>query len=98
MSMTAEDFLLRIEANERKVCEVHGDYRLFAIFPFFFLVHAVNREDVFDRLFDFESGRQCFIVRFEGCIGAAFCEEQTQLSDLTLFAMDVLGSIRVARS
>ena len=96
--MTPEDFLLRIEANERQVCDVHGDYRLFALFPFFFLVHAVNREEVFDRLFGFESGRECFIVRFEGCIGAAFSEEQTQLSDLTLFAMDVLGCIRVTRS
>lgn len=89
-----EQFLLRLERNERDVFVHHPDHILVPIIPFFQLVHAVNVECVLIQLSRFEQEEGNALIRLDGFLTLAADEKNIRPDDLRRWIITLCESMR----
>lgn len=89
-----EQFLLRLERNERDVFSHNLDHVLLPIVPFFQLVHVVNIDHVLRLLSQFEQGEGSALIRIDGFLTLAAEEKSIPNEDLRRWTINLFDAMR----
>lgn len=89
-----EEFLLKLERNERDVFSLYPEHILIPIIPFFQLVHIVNIDLVLRLLNHFEQGENSILIRLDGFLTLAADETSIRNEDLRRWTLQLLESMR----
>lgn len=89
-----EEFLLKLERNERDVFNRYPEHILIPIIPFFQLVHVVNIELVLTLLSHFEQGESNILIRLDGFLTLAADETSIRNEDFRRWILHLLESMR----
>ncbi|QFQ77496.1 hypothetical protein F9277_08775 [Vibrio harveyi] len=89
-----EQFLLKLELNEREVFAHYPDHVLLPIIPFFQLVHVEDIELVLKQLSLFEQGKGQFLIRLDSFVTLAANETSLRRDDLRRWTLQLIDSMR----
>lgn len=89
-----EQFLLRLEENEKFVFENCPDDRIFQLIPFFQLVHVLNLDEIIWFLISLEQSLKGKLVRSEGYLMITLSDKVYVEEDLRRFTIQLLEKMR----